>query len=167
LDPVQSGFVILGIVLSSVILFTAGNEMYKIVNIDYSDAKQALERIIDKAQQMQKAVAVAVTDSHGELIAFARMDEVPLPSIMIAMNKACTAARTGKPTEEIGDRVKHPEKGHDISYYGDSRFVGWGGGIPVRINGKIAGGIGVSGLSSAEDTALANLGADLIARSSG
>jgi glc operon protein GlcG len=166
LDPVQSGFVILGVVLGRVILFTAGNEMYKVVNIDYSDAKQALELIIDKAQQMHKAVAVAVTDSHGELIAFARMDEVPLPSIMIAMNKACTAARTGKPTEEIGDKVKHPEKGHDISYYGDSRFVGWGGGIPVRINGKIAGGIGVSGLSSAEDAALANLGADLIARSS-
>jgi glc operon protein GlcG len=167
LDSIQSGFVILGIVLGRVILFTAGNEMYNVVNINYSDAKQVLELVIHKAQQMQKAVAVAVTDSHGELIAFARMDEVPLPSIMIAMNKACTAARTGKPTQEIGDKVKHPEKGHDISYYGDSRFVGWGGGIPVRIDGKIAGGIGVSGLSSAEDTALANLGAELIANSSG
>jgi glc operon protein GlcG len=167
LDPVQSGFVILGIVLGRVILFTAGNAMYNVVNINYSDAKQALELIIDKAQQMQKAVAVAVTDSHGELIAFARMDEVPLPSIMIAMNKACTAARTGKPTQEIGDKAKHPEKGHDISYYGDSRFVGWGGGIPVKINGKIAGGIGVSGLSSAEDAALADLGAELIASKSG
>jgi glc operon protein GlcG len=137
------------------------------MNLDYSDAKQALELIIDKAQQMQKAVAVAITDSHGELIAFARMDEVPLPSIVIAMNKACTAARTGKPTQEIGEKVKHPEKGHDISYYGDSRFVGWGGGVPVNVNGKIAGGIGVSGLSSGEDAALASLGAELIARSSG
>ena len=134
--------------------------------LDYRDAKQALELIIEKAQQMRKAVAIAVADSHGELIAFARMDEVPLPSIVIAMNKACTAARTGKPTQEIGDKVKHPEKGHDIAYYGDSRFVGWGGGVPVNINGAIAGAIGVSGLSSAEDTALANLGAELIARSS-
>ena len=135
--------------------------------IDYSEAKKIIEVIVEKASQMQKAIAIAVVDAHGELIAFARMDEVPLPSIMIAMNKACTAARTGKPTQEIGDKVKHPEKGHDISYYGDSRFVGWGGGIPVRIDGKIAGGIGVSGLSSAEDTALANLGAELIANSSG
>jgi len=98
--------------------------MRNVVNLEYSDAKRALDLIIEKTQQMQKAVAVAVTDSHGELIAFARMDEVPLPSIVIAVNKACTAARTGKPTQEIGDRVKHPEKGHDISYYGDSRFVG-------------------------------------------
>jgi glc operon protein GlcG len=152
--------------LGSVILFTADIEMRNAVNIDYRDAKQALELIIEKARQMQKAVAVAVTDSHGELIAFARMDGVPLPSIVIAMNKACTAARTGKPTQEIGEKVRHPEKGHDISYYGDSRFVGWGGGVPVNINGEIAGAIGVSGLSSVEDSALATLGAELIARSS-
>ena len=153
--------------LGSVILFTANNEMRNHVNLDYQDAKQALDLIVENAQQAQKAVAVAVTDSHGELIAFARMDEVPLPSIVIAMNKACTAARTGKPTQEIGDKAKHPEKGHDIAYYGDSRFVGWGGGVPVNINGETAGAIGVSGLSSPEDTALANLGAQLIARSRG
>lgn len=145
----------------------ADNQMRNGVQIEYRDAKQALELIIGKAQEMRKAVAIAVADSHGELIAFARMDEVPLPSIVIAMNKACTAARAGKPTQEIGDKVKHPEKGHDIAYYGDSRFVGWGGGVPVSINGAIAGAIGVSGLSSAEDTDLANLGAELIARSSG
>jgi glc operon protein GlcG len=148
-------------------LFGARNEMRNLVNIDYSDAKQALELIIGKAQKMQKAVAVAVADSHGELIAFARMDEVPLPSIVIAINKACTAARTGKPTQEIGEKVKHPERGHDIAYYGDARFVGWGGGIPVKISGQIAGAIGVSGLSSVEDAALANLGAELIAKASG
>jgi uncharacterized protein GlcG (DUF336 family) len=88
LDIVQSGLVILGIVLGSVILFMA-TMMRHAVNLDYNDAKQALDLIIDKTQQMQKAVAVAITDSHGELIAFARMDEVPLPSIAIAMNKAC------------------------------------------------------------------------------
>jgi len=138
--------------------------MRTVVNLDYSDAKQALDLIIEKAQQMQKAVAVAVADSHGELIAFARMDHVPLPSIVIAINKACTAARTGKPTQEIGEKVKHPEKGHDISYYGDSRIIGWGGGIPVRTNGQVAGAIAVSGLSSVEDAALATLGAELIAK---
>ncbi len=148
-------------------LLAARNEMRNLVNIDYSDAKKALDLIIRKAQEMQKAVAVAVADSHGELIAFARMDEVPLPSIAIAINKACTAARTGKPTQEIGEKVKHPEKGHDIAYYGDARFVGWGGGIPVTISGSIAGAIGVSGLSSAEDSALANLGAELFAKATG
>ena len=138
--------------------------MRDVLNLDYSDAKQVVDLVIEKAQQMQKAVAVAVADSHGELIAFGRMDDVPLPSIVIAMNKACTAARTGKPTQEIGEKVKHPEKGHDIAYYGDSRFVGWGGGIPVLRNGRVAGAVAVSGLSSVEDAALAALGAEMIAQ---
>ena len=138
--------------------------MRNVVNLDYSDAKQVVDLIIGKAQKMQKAVAVAVADSHGELIAFGRMDDVPVPSVVIAMNKACTAARTGKPTQEIGEKVRHPEKGHDIAYYGDSRFVGWGGGIPVLRNGQVAGAVAVSGLSSAEDAALAALGAEMISK---
>lgn len=138
--------------------------MRNVINLGYSDAKEIVDVIMGKAQEMQKAVAVAVADSHGELIAFGRMDDVPLPSIVIAMNKACTAARTGKPTQEIGEKVRHPEKGHDIAYYGDSRFVGWGGGIPVLRNGQVAGAVAVSGLSSAEDAALAALGAEIIAK---
>ena len=136
--------------------------MKVIPTIDYSDAEKAVSLIVQKARETQKAVAIAVADSHGELIAFARMDGVPLPSRTIAMNKAWTAARTGKPTQEIGEKVRHPEKGHDISYYGDPRFVGWGGGVPVRKNGEVAGAVAVSGLSSIEDAALAKLGADLI-----
>ena len=136
--------------------------MKEIPSIDYSDAQKAVSLIVQKACEMQKAVAIAIADSHGELIVFARMDGVPLPSITVAMNKAWTAARTGKPTREIGEKVRHPERGHDISYYGDPRFVGWGGGIPVRKNGEIAGAVAVSALSSIEDAALAKLGADLI-----
>ena len=136
--------------------------MKAILTIDYSNAEKAISLIVQKARETQKAVAIAVADFHGELIAFARMDGVPLPSITIAMNKAWTAARTGKPTQEIGEKVRHPEKGHDISYFGDPRFVGWGGGIPVRKNGEVAGAVAVSGLSSIEDAALARLGADLI-----
>jgi uncharacterized protein GlcG (DUF336 family) len=52
-----------------------------------------------------------VADSHGELLAFARMDGAPVSSIRIAMNKAWTAARERKPTKDIGEKVRHPEKG--------------------------------------------------------
>jgi len=138
--------------------------MRVIPTIDYSEAKRAVDLIIEKATEMKKAVVVAVADCRGELIAFARMDAAPVSSVVIAMNKAWTAARLGKPTQEIGEKVKHPEKGHDISYYGDPRYVGWGGGIPVRKDGEVAGAVAVSGLSSVEDSSLANLGADLIAR---
>jgi glc operon protein GlcG len=137
--------------------------MRTVQTIDYSEAKRAVELIIEKAQQMQKAAAVAVADSHGDLIYFARMDGAPVSSIQIAINKAWTAARERKPTKEIGDKVKHPEKGHDISYYGDPKYVGWGGGIPAWKNGEVIGAVAVSGLSSNEDIALATLGVELIA----
>jgi len=131
--------------------------------IDYSEAKLIIERIVERALQMQKAAVIAVADSHGELIAFARMDGAPISSIRIAANKAWTAARERKPTKEIGEKVKHPEKGHDIAYYGDPRFVGWGGGIPLWKNGEVAGAVAVSGLSSSEDIALATFGLEILA----
>ncbi|MGA2387640.1 MAG: heme-binding protein [Candidatus Sulfotelmatobacter sp.] len=133
--------------------------------IDYSEAKHALDLVLEKTSHMQKAASVAVADSHGDIICFARMDGAPVSSIQIAMNKAWTAAREGKPTKEIGDKVKHPEKGHDISFYGDPRYVGWGGGVPIRKNGEIVGAVAVSGLSSAEDAALAMLGVESISSS--
>src|ERR1700739_975581 len=99
--------------------------------LDYSDARKIVDLIVSKAASLQKSVVVAVADPHGELIAFARMDGAPVSSIRIAANKAWTAARERKPTKEIGEKVRHPEKGHDIAYYGDPSFVGWGGWIPV------------------------------------
>jgi glc operon protein GlcG len=131
--------------------------------IDYQDAKRIVDAIVDKALQLQKAVVIAVADAHGELIAFARMDGAPLPSIRVAANKAYTAARERKPTKDIGEKMRDPVKGFDIAFYGDSRFVGWGGGIPIRKSGEVVGAIGVSGLSAAEDVALANVGLELIA----
>jgi glc operon protein GlcG len=137
--------------------------MRTILTIDYSEARRAVDLIVEKALQMRKAVAVGVADSHGDLICFARMDGAPVSSIHIAQNKAWTAARERKPTKEVGEKVKHPEKGHDVAYYGDPRYVGWGGGIPVRKNGEVVGAVAVSGLSSEEDVALAALGVELIA----
>ena len=131
--------------------------------IEYSEASRIIDRIVQKALTMGKAAVIAVADSHGELIAFARMDGAPLSSIRIAANKAWTAARERKPTQDIGDRVRHPEKGHDIAYYGDPKFVGWGGGIPVWRDEQVIGAVAVSGLSSSEDVVLAKLGIELIA----
>jgi glc operon protein GlcG len=136
--------------------------MRTVQTIDYSDAKRVIDLIVEKAAQTQKSVVVAVVDPHGELIAFARMDGAPISSIRIAANKAWTAARERKTTKEIGEKVRHPEKGHDIAYYGDPRFVGWGGGLPIWKDGVVAGAIAVSGLSSREDIELATLALELI-----
>ena len=133
--------------------------------LDYSEASRAVSLIVAKAVEMQKAVVVAVADRHGDLVAFARMDGAPVSSIRVAANKAWTAARERKPTKDIGEKVKDPEKGHDIAYFGDPNYVGWGGGIPVWKDGEVIGAVAVSGLSSAEDIVLATLGVELIARS--
>jgi glc operon protein GlcG len=136
--------------------------MRTVHTIDYTEARRAVDLIVEKVSQMQKAVAVAVADAHGDPICLARMDGAPVSSINIATNKAWTAARERKPTREIGDKVKHPEKGHDIAYYGDPKYVGWGGGVPVWKNGEVVGAVAVSGLSSNEDVQLATLGVELI-----
>jgi len=136
--------------------------MKTVHTIDYSEARRAVDLILEKALQMKKAASVAVADVHGDLLCFARMDGAPVSSVQIAMNKAWTAAREHKPTKDIGEKVKHPEKGHDIAFYGDPKYVGWGGGIPVWKDGEVVGAVAVSGLSSNEDIALATLGVERI-----
>jgi glc operon protein GlcG len=145
--------------------FFVSNYMRTLQTIDYSEARRAVDLIVEKALQMKKAAVIAVADAHGDLICLARMDGAPVSSITVATNKAWTAARERKPTKEIGEKVRHPEKGHDIAYYGDPKYVGWGGGLPVWKNGEVIGAVAVSGLSSAEDIELATLGVDLIAAS--
>jgi glc operon protein GlcG len=136
--------------------------MRTLQTIEYSEAKQIIDRIVERALHLKQAAVVAVADSHGELIAFARMDGAPISSIRIAANKAWTAARERKSTREIGEKSRHPEKGHDIAYYGDPKFVGWGGGVPVWRDGQVVGAVAVSGLSSSEDVDLATLGIEVI-----
>ena len=67
---------------------------------------------------------------------------------------------------KIGDFLREaardPEKGFDIAYFGDPRFVGWGGGVPVWKGGKVIGAVAVSGLPQLEDIEMAELGAALI-----
>jgi glc operon protein GlcG len=131
-------------------------------SLDYADAKRIVDAIILHALKSKKAAVIAVADVHGDLLAFARMDGAPVSSILVAANKAWTAARERKPTKDIGDKIRHPEKGFDIAFYGDPRFVGWGGGLPIWRSGEVVGSVGVSGLSSAEDVQLATLGIDAI-----
>ena len=84
--------------------------MRTLPTIDYSEAKRAVDLIVENALQMQKAVVVAVADCRGELIAFARMDAAPVSSVVIAMNKAWTAARAGKPTQERSAKQSETRK---------------------------------------------------------
>lgn len=130
--------------------------------IDYAEARLVVETLHSEIARRGKAAVIAVCDPHGDLIALARMDGAPLSSITIAINKAYSAARERKPSKEIGTASRHPEKGFDIGYFGDPKFTGWGGGVPVRRNGRVVGAIAVSGLPQVEDIELAEMGAKLI-----
>lgn len=121
--------------------------------IGHAQAAAAIDEIRQELERIGKSAVIAVADAHGELVAFLRMDGAPLSSIAVACNKAYTAARLRRTTREVGTRVR--ERGIDISYYGDPRVVGFGGGVPVMHDGACVGGIGVSALSDAEDEALA------------
>jgi len=130
--------------------------------INYEEARRALEIIAGELARRACPAVIAVADDHGELIALMRMDGAPLSSILIAMNKAWTAARERKPSYEVGRAARQPETGFDIAYYGDSRYLGWGGGVPVVLDGLVIGAIAVSGAPESVDRELAALGAAAI-----
>jgi glc operon protein GlcG len=128
------------------------------VTLSYEDARRALDAISGELTRRALAAVITVADDHGELIALMRMDGAPLSCILNAANKAWTAAREGKPSFEIGRAVRHAETGFDIAYYGDPRYIGWGGGVPIVIGGAVLGAVGVSGAPEAVDIELAALG---------
>jgi glc operon protein GlcG len=136
--------------------------MYQTSNISHGEALAMITAVKDAAEKAGKAVCAAVADSHGELLAFLRMDGCQIPSVYIAQNKAFTAARERKPSGEVGSNVL--ASGHPMSNYGDIRYTAWQGGLPVVHDGKVIGGIGVSGLSGEEDEELAGKGRAAIAR---
>lgn len=117
------------------------------------DGFRIVGAVLDRLRADGRGAAVAVVDDHGELIAFARSDGCPLPSITNAINKAFTAAREGVTTAEIGRRSR--EEGFPLTNFGDLRYTGWGGGVPISLDGAVVGAVGVSGLPEAEDAALA------------
>ena len=136
--------------------------MNQTTTLGHAEAQAAIEIIKTEMLKRGKAGVITVADSHGELIALLRLDGAPLPSIQIASNKAWTAARERKPSRDIGQSVRNPEKGFDIAYYGDPKIVGWGGGLPVLLAGVVVGSVGVSGLPEMEDIELSQMGVDAI-----
>ena len=87
-----------------------------------------------------KAV-LAVAGNHGELIGLLRLAGAPLASIHIAANKAYASARERKPPRAIGKASRGPADGSDVAYFGDPRFAGWGGGVPVVVGGACVGAV--------------------------
>lgn len=133
------------------------------LTIGEAEAQVGLDAVRAQLKAEGHAAVVAVVDSHGELIALWRSDGAKCAPIQIAVNKAYTAVRERCSTLVIGQEARHPQRGFDISYYADSRIVGWGGGVPVVHEGQVVGAIGVSGLPEEDDVRLAAVGLAAIA----
>jgi len=136
--------------------------MVQITSLGLAEALVAIEAVSDELRRRSLTAVVAVADANGELIALHRLDGAPLAPINIAMNKAWTAARERMPSRQIGQAARDPKTGFDISYYSDPKFIGWGGGVPVRVGGKVVGAVAVSGLAEEVDEELAGIGVKAI-----
>jgi glc operon protein GlcG len=135
-------------------------EMIHSLQIGAAEADLAIQAIRTELVNRNKAAVIAVGDAQGELISLLRMDGAMLPSVVVASNKVWTAARQRQPTGQVGADSR--DEGWDFSFYGDSRYMGWPGGIPVMVDGRVVGAVAVSGLSGVEDEALATLGVEAI-----
>jgi glc operon protein GlcG len=141
--------------------------MHPLQSLGHAEAQLAVQAIQAELQRRGQAAVMAVADAHGELIALLRLDGARLPSTVIAANKAWTAAREQKATYELGQAARDPQTGFDLAYFGDPRYIGWGGGVPVWLNGAVVGAVAVSGLPEAEDMEIAQLGAAAIVNAAG
>ena len=126
--------------------------------LGHDDAMRAIEAIRVELVRRNDTAVVAVGDVSGELIALLRLDGAPLSAVPVAINKSYTAARTRGSTRVIGDAIRDTQRGVAAKFYGDDRFVGWAGGLPVQAAGVVIGAVGVSGMSQALDEELAGIG---------
>jgi uncharacterized protein GlcG (DUF336 family) len=108
-----------------------------------------------EAGRLGLAVSVVVADRGGELVAAARMDGAPLGSLRLAADKAYTAAVWRMPSGEL--RLSSQPGGDDwgITSTADGRIVVYDGGVPLLVDGDLAGAIGVSGGTGDQDLACA------------
>lgn len=133
--------------------------MRSIETLDLEDARAALDVMRAELTRLGAAAVLLVADAHGDPVLMERGDGAPASSVIIAQNKARTAASERVPSRVVGDRVRSAER-LDIAYYGDPRVCGWGGGLPVwsRPGGAVIGAVAVSGLSEDQDERIAELG---------
>lgn len=101
------------------------------------------------------AVVIAVVDAAGHLVHLRRMDGVQLGSVLVAQEKAKTAALFRRPTKAFADLVA----GGATGILGLPGVVPIEGGVPLIAGGTVIGAVGVSGVTAAQDGVVATAGA--------
>jgi len=130
-------------------------------NVSLEQARKAVAAALADARRQNLPMAVAVVDTAGQLVAFDRMDNTQTGSILVSQDKAVSAAMYRRPTKAFQDVVAGGGAGLRILTLRNANAVE--GGIPLVVDGKIIGAIGVSGGSSDQDGVVAKAGADALA----
>jgi uncharacterized protein GlcG (DUF336 family) len=105
-------------------------------------AKKMLEAGEKEAEKQRVPMSMAIGDAGGNLIAFRRMDNAALFSIQIAMDKAFTTVFGKMPTGSFANLYR---RGELVPLFFHERWITFQGGFPIIRDGRILGGIGVSG----------------------
>ncbi|HEY7535250.1 MAG TPA: heme-binding protein [Thermodesulfobacteriota bacterium] len=126
------------------------------------DAKVVLKGAEKKAKEIGIDMDIAVVDDGGNLLALYRMDRAKITSIDIAINKAFTAAGARKATHEYSEIAGTGGPAFGIHVSNRGRFMIFGGGLPIFVDGYIVGGVGCSSGSVEEDRMVAQAGIDTL-----
>jgi glc operon protein GlcG len=118
----------------------------------------AAKKIVDAAEaeavKRGATVVIAVVDDGGHLILLERLDDTQVASVEVAIGKARTAAIFRRPSKVFEDQVRDGRVAA-IALPGATPLQG---GLPIIVNGKVIGAIGVSGNTPQEDEDIAKAG---------
>jgi uncharacterized protein GlcG (DUF336 family) len=128
--------------------------------IGVETARKVAAAAIAEGKKNGWTVAAAIVDTAGDLVFFERMDGTQAGSTVVSQDKARTAARFKRPTKAFDDALA----GGRQAILGLPGVTPIEGGIPLVIEGKIVGAIGVSGATSQQDGMCAQAGADTLGK---
>lgn len=127
-------------------------------SVSLAQARKALAAAEAEAKKNDWNVVIAVVDAGGHLVLLQRMDDTQFGSVEVARQKAWSAAAFRRPTKAFQDVLAGGGEGMRILKVEGASPVE--GGVPLVLDGKVVGAIGVSGVTSAQDGQIAQAGAD-------
>lgn len=125
--------------------------------ISLESARAAIEAAKAEGVSHEWAVAIAVVDTGGHLVAFERLDSTQHGSVEVALDKARTAVAFRRPTKVFEEILAGGGEG--LRILGLRNATPIEGGVPLLVGGKVVGAIGVSGVTAAQDGQIAAAGA--------
>jgi glc operon protein GlcG len=128
--------------------------------INGETAKKVAAAALTEARKNNWNMAAAVVDPAGDLVYFEKLDGTQAASVTIAVDKARSAARFKRPTKALQDTLAAGGEGLRVLRLDGAIPVE--GGVPILVDGKIVGAIGLSGGTSAQDGQCANAGAAVV-----